>query len=95
MEKPVNSVLVRVKTEVEELVDTVADVVGFDSASVRNIAILLGLQVFCTAYVTQNKPLITLDAQFKELLDYTRREVDLFSNTINERRQLTKVGTHG
>jgi len=95
MEKTQNSLPVRVKTEVEELVTAVADIVGYEPATVRNIAILLGLQVFCTAYVTENKPLVTIDAQFKELLQYTRKTVLLFSETINERQQAEKVVTHG
>jgi hypothetical protein len=95
MEKNPNSIPVRVKIEVEELINEVTDITGLEPATVRNITILLGLQIFCTTYVTQNKPLITLDAQFKELLQFTRKTVRMFSETINERRQLAKVVTHG
>jgi hypothetical protein len=95
MEKYVPSYPVRVRVEVEELIEAVAGKIGLENSTVRNLAILLGLQDICTAYITQNKPFVTLDTQFKELLDYTQRVVHVFLEKKWEREQLARGVTHG
>jgi hypothetical protein len=95
MEKYAPSYPVRVRVEVENLVEAVAEKIGLENSTVRNLAILLGLQDICTAYITHNKPYVVLDTQFQELLQYTRKIVELFSEIANERQQAKKVAVYG
>jgi hypothetical protein len=95
MEKYVSSYPVRVRVEVEDLVEAVAEKIGLENSTVRNLAILLGLQDICTAYITRNKPYVVLDTEFQELLQYTRKIVELFSEIVNKRQQAERVAVHG
>jgi hypothetical protein len=87
---------VRLRIEVEELVETVAEQMNLDIPTVRNLAVLIGLQFLCSTHITQKKPFVTLDDQFKELLEYTQKVVRMYVETKKEREeQLEKVVVHG
>lgn len=58
---------VRVKREVEELVREVADTLGYYPYTVRNLAILLGIQ-----QIAANPNIPKTDKAFESLLDKTR-----------------------
>jgi hypothetical protein len=86
---------VRLRKEVEELVEKVAEQMNLDIPTVRNLAVLIGLQFLCATNIAQRKPYVTLDAQFEELLRYTEKTIRFFVEAKREREQLTKVVTHG
>lgn len=62
--------LVRVKAEVEELVDKIAERVGFQRYTVRNVAILFGLIQIALGYRVPS-----YDEEFLELLETAREFV--------------------
>jgi hypothetical protein len=87
---------VRLRKEVEELVETVAEYMNLDIPTVRNLAVLIGLQFLCSTNIAQRKPFVTLDSQFEELLDYTQKVVRMYvEKKKEEEEQLLKVVTHG
>jgi len=90
------SITIRLRKEVEELVETVAEHMNLDIPTVRNLAVLFGLQFLCSTHIAQKKPFVTLDDQFKDLLEYTQKVVRIYVETKKEREeQLLKVVTHG
>jgi len=61
---------VRVKREIEELVREIADLLGFQPYTIRNYAILLGLQV-----ILLNPNIPRSDRAFEEVLEKVRRGI--------------------
>lgn len=65
--------LVRVKPEVEELVKELSEYMGYQRYTIRNVAILLGLQL-----ITRGMKIPEYDEEFEYLLEITREDVDRF-----------------
>lgn len=65
------SVRVRVKPEVEEIVEKVSEVLGYMPYTVRNLSILLGVQVLLTL-----KPRIKRDSEFMEIVKHVERGIN-------------------
>jgi hypothetical protein len=63
--------MLRVKPEVDELVKKVADKLGYLPYTVRNVAILIGLQQIALGQKVPDS-----DAEFLELFERTRRLVE-------------------
>ena len=65
--------LVRVKMEVEELIRKVSEYVGYNESTVRNVAILYGLQL-----IIRGAKIPEYDEEFEKLLESTREDVRKF-----------------
>jgi hypothetical protein len=65
------SVRVRVKPEVEEIVEKVSEVLGYMPYTVRNLSILLGVQVLLIL-----KPRIKRDSEFMEIVKHVERGIN-------------------
>jgi hypothetical protein len=67
-----DSIIIRVKKETEELVKFVSEKTGILPYTIRNLSIILGLKEIVSYYVHSKRPIVYDDEEFQKLFEVNR-----------------------
>jgi hypothetical protein len=67
-----DSIIIRVKKETEDLVKFVSEKTGILPYTIRNLSIILGLKEIVSYYVHSKRPIVYDDEEFQKLFEVNR-----------------------